>query len=52
MKKSIILSILLAVGLSLSAQQAAPQWHNILGGQPETYRTQLISSSENSIPKL
>jgi hypothetical protein len=49
MKKSIILSILLAVGLSLFAQQAAPQWHNILGGQPETYRTQLISSSENSI---
>ena len=49
MKKSIVLSILLAVGLSLSAQQAAPQWHNILGGQPETYRTQLISSSENSI---
>ena len=49
MKKSIILSLLLAVGLSLFAQQAAPQWHNILGGQPETYRTQLISSSENSI---
>jgi hypothetical protein len=49
MKKSIILSILLAVGLSLFAQQAAPQWHNILGGQPETYRTQLISSSESSI---
>ncbi|KWW25261.1 MAG: arginine-specific cysteine proteinase RgpB [bacterium F082] len=49
MKKGIILSILLAVGLSLFAQQAAPQWHNILGGQPESYRTQLISSSENSI---
>ena len=49
MKKSIILSILLAVGLSLFAQQAAPQWHNILSGQPETYRTQLISSSESSI---
>ena len=49
MKKSIILSFLLAVGLSLSAQHAAPQWHNILGGQPETYRTQLISSSESSI---
>ena len=49
MKKSIILSLLLAVGLSLSAQHAAPQWHNILGGQPETYRTQLISSSESSI---
>ena len=49
MKKSIILSLLLAVGLSLSAQHAAPQWHNILGGQPETYCTQLISSSENSI---
>ena len=49
MKKGIILSILMTIGLGLSAQQAAPQWHNILGGQPETYRTQLISSSENSI---
>ena len=49
MKKGIILSILLAIGLGLSAQQAAPQWHNILGGQPESYRTQLISSSESSI---
>ena len=49
MKKGIILSIFMAIGLGLSAQQAAPQWHNILGGQPETYRTQLISSSENSI---
>ncbi len=49
MKKGIILSILLAIGFGLSAQQAAPQWHNILGGQPESYRTQLISSSESSI---
>ena len=49
MKKGIILSILLAIGFGLSAQQAAPQWHNIFGGQPESYRTQLISSSESSI---
>ncbi|MBR3730378.1 MAG: choice-of-anchor J domain-containing protein [Bacteroidales bacterium] len=49
MKKGIILSIFMAIGFGLSAQQAAPQWHNILGGQPESYRTQLISSSESSI---
>jgi gingipain R len=49
MKKGIILSIFMAIGLGLSAQQAAPQWRNILGGQPESYRTQLISSSESSI---
>ncbi len=49
MKKSIILSILLAVGLSLFAQQAAPQWNRVLSDTPESYRTQLVSSSENSI---
>ena len=49
MKKSFILSILLAVGLSLFAQQAAPQWNYILSGQPESYRKQLVSATESSI---
>ena len=31
------------------AQQTLPQWHNILSDRPETYRTQLISSTERSI---
>lgn len=49
MKKHLTLSLLLVAALWASAQQAAPQWTSILGDQPETYRTQLISSSENSI---
>ena len=31
------------------AQNVAPEWSNILSNQPERIRTQLISSSENSI---
>jgi gingipain R len=31
------------------AQNAAPEWSSILSNQPERIRTQLISSSENSI---
>jgi uncharacterized repeat protein (TIGR02543 family) len=50
MKKSIILFLLLATGLVGFAQlQTAPQWTRVLSDQPETFRTQLISSSENSI---
>ena len=49
MKKGFILSLLLAAALSLFAQQAAPQWNCVLSDTPETYRTQLVSSSENSI---
>ena len=50
MKKSILLFLLLAIGMAGFAQlQTAPQWTRVLGDQPETFRTQLISSSENSI---
>ena len=49
MKKHLTLSLLLVAALWASAQQAAPRWTSILSDQPETYRTQLISSSENSI---
>ena len=49
MRKHLTLSLLLVAALWASAQQAAPRWTSILGGQPETYRTQLISSSESSI---
>ena len=49
MKKHLTLSLLLVAALWASAQQAAPQWTSILGDQPETYRTQLISNAENSI---
>ena len=49
MKKLITLSLLLVATLWASAQQVTPQWTQILSNQPETYRTQLISSSESSI---
>ena len=49
MRKHLTLSLLLVAALWASAQQAAPRWTSILGVQPETYRTQLISSSESSI---
>ena len=50
MKKSIVLFLLLAIGMVGFAQlQTAPQWTRVLSDQPETFRTQLISSSENSI---
>ena len=48
MKKGFLLSILLAAATTLFAQQAAPQWNNILSGQPESYRVELLSSSERS----
>ena len=48
MKKGYILSVLLAAATTLFAQQAAPQWNNILSGQPESYRVELLSSSERS----
>lgn len=49
MKKHLTLSLLLVAALWASAQQAAPRWTSILSDPPETYRTQLISNSENSI---
>ena len=42
--------MLLVLNVVAFAQlQTAPQWTSILSDQPETFRTQLISSSENSI---
>ena len=48
MKKGILLSILMAAATALFAQQAAPQWNNILSNQPESYRIALLSSTEQS----
>ena len=52
MKKSIIIFLSLMFGFSVMASaqpQNAPQWTGILGSQPATFSTQLLSSSENSI---
>ena len=49
MKKGFILSLLLAAGLMAFAQQAAPQWNRVLSNTPESYRIQLVSSTEQSI---
>ena len=50
MKKGIVLLLLLVAGLTSFAQQATtPQWNRVLSDQPETFRTQLVSSTENSI---
>ncbi len=50
MKKSILTFVLLAIcGLAFAQLQVAPQWTSVLSNQPETFRTQLISSSERSI---
>ena len=50
MKKSFILFALLAITCLAFAQQSHhTQWTGILSDQPETFRTQLISSSEQSI---
>ena len=43
---TILLSIICLMGIG---QQTVPQWTSILGDQPETFRTQLVSSSEQSI---
>ena len=50
MKKSIVTLVLLVLSVAAFAQlQTTPQWTRVLSDQPETFRTQLISSSENSI---
>ena len=49
MKKTLFLSLLLVIGFSVFAQTNKPQWTSILSDKPETFRTQLVSSSENSI---
>ena len=50
MKRLLSLFVCLWALCSLGiAQNAAPKWSSILSNQPERIRTQLISSSENSI---
>ncbi len=39
----------MVAGLMAFAQQATPQWNHVLSDIPESYRIQLISSSEQSI---
>ena len=50
MRKSLATLAFLVFGLVAFAQvQTMPQWTNVLSDTPESYRIQLISSSENSI---
>jgi hypothetical protein len=50
MKRLLSLIVCLWALCSLGiAQNAAPEWSSVLSNQPERIRTQLISSSENSI---
>ena len=50
MKKRFVLFLLLVACMAGFAQlQTAPQWTSVLSDQPEAFRTQLISSSENSV---
>ena len=49
MKKGLTLFFLLLAGLVTFAQVQKPRWTKVLSDSPETFQTQLISSSENSI---
>jgi gingipain R len=50
MKKGFLSFVFSVISFMTFAQiQNVPQWTDILSGQPETFRTQLISSSEESI---
>ena len=49
MKKGLTLFFLLLAGLVTFAQVQKPHWTKVLSDSPETFQTQLISSSENSI---
>ena len=35
--------------MAFAQSQTAPEWNSILGNSPETFKTQLVSSSESSI---
>ena len=48
MKKSFLI-LMLTVLCGVAFAQTAPQWTRVLSDVPETFRTQLISSSESSI---
>ena len=50
MKKRILTLVLLTLcGFAFAQLQTAPQWNRVLSDTPETFRTQLVSSTENSI---
>ena len=50
MKKRILTLVLLTLcGFAFAQLQTAPQWTRVLSDTPETFRTQLVSSTENSI---
>ena len=50
MKKNLLTFVLLVLSTVAFAQlQTTPQWNSILSDKAETFRTQLISSSESSI---
>ena len=50
MKKSFLTLVFLVLcGMTFAQMQANPQWNQVLSNTPETFRTQLISSTENSI---
>ena len=48
-KRFIIFALLFASLTSFAQIQAKPQWTSILSDKPETFRTQLVSSSEDNI---
>ena len=49
MKRTILSFVLAMISIVAFAQQKAPEWTSILSDKPETFSTQLISSSEKSI---
>ena len=50
MKKGLLTLVLVTLcGLSFAQFQTAPRWNSVTSDTPDTFRTQLISSSENSI---
>ena len=49
MKKGILSIVLSFICVMAFAQQSTPQWTRVLSDRPETFRTQLVSSTENSV---
>ena len=49
MKKLLFVLLFLMGTMAYAQQNAGPQWNTVLNGTPQTFQTQLISSSENSI---
>ena len=49
MKKGLFVFVLSVICTMAFAQNAKPQWNKVTSDRPETFKTQLLSSSENSI---